>query len=196
MAEALSTRSAPVRGRSKAAIVRPTRFAVVFVSCFLLCVGIVLTPPVHAVDVRFSQILVQAAHFVIRAFGGQALVQGAILRDPASGFAVEMREGCNAVNVTFLLLSAMIAFPAPWKGKAVGLLAGGAIIQGLNIVRFISLYYIGQYSMTLFDFAHGYLWESLLVLDTLVVFWLWVNRVSNIGTAAGTAPGTAAHAGQ
>jgi hypothetical protein len=30
----------------------------------------------------------------------------------------------------------------------------------------------------LFEFAHAYLWESMLVLDTMVVFWLWVNRLS------------------
>ena len=188
MREPSSAAGSPPVGRAKRSSARPARFLIIFVSCFLLCVGIVLTPPVHAVDVQFSQILVKTAHALIGIFGGHALVQGAILRDPRSGFAVEMRDGCNAVNVTLLLLSAMIAFPAPWRWKAVGLLAGGAIIQALNIVRFVSLYYIGQYSMALFDFAHGYLWESLLVLDTLVVFWLWVNRVSNIRTAA--------HAGQ
>ena len=44
------------------------------------------------------------------------------------------------------------------------------------LARFISLFYLGQYSMTWFDFAHAYLWESLLVLDTMVVFWVWVKR--------------------
>jgi exosortase/archaeosortase family protein len=72
----------------------------------------------------------------------------------------------------------VLAFPAPWTLKALGLVAGSLIIQALNIVRFVSLFYIGQYSMMWFDFAHGYLWESLLVLDTLIVFWLWVQRVS------------------
>jgi hypothetical protein len=44
-------------------------------------------------------------------------------------------------------------------------------------VRFISLYYLGQYSRSWFDFAHLYLWESLIVLDTMVVFWLWTRLV-------------------
>lgn len=37
--------------------------------------------------------------------------------------------------------------------------------------------------MAWFDFAHAYLWESLLVLDTMVVFWLWVNRVAQYRAA-------------
>ena len=84
----------------------------------------------------------------------------------------------NAINVTILLWSAVLAFPAPWKMKAFGLAVGTVVVQALNIVRFISLFYLGQYSMAWFDFAHAYLWESLLVLDTMVVFWLWVNRVA------------------
>jgi exosortase/archaeosortase family protein len=68
--------------------------------------------------------------------------------------------------------------------KALGLAAGTAIIQAVNVVRFISLFYLGQYSMTWFDFAHVYLWESLLTLDTMVVFWLWVNRTARLGAAA------------
>jgi exosortase/archaeosortase family protein len=58
-----------------------------------------------------------------------------------------------------------------------GLLAGSIVIHAINIVRFISLFYIGQYSASWFDFAHSYLWESLLILDTMVVFWVWVNHV-------------------
>jgi exosortase H (IPTLxxWG-CTERM-specific) len=94
-----------------------------------------------------------------------------------------MKDGCNGVNVTILLWAAVLAFPAPWRMKAVGLAAGSLAIQVLNIVRFISLFYIGQYSASWFEFAHGYLWETLLMLDTMVVFWVWVRRASRPGTA-------------
>ena len=134
----------------------------------------------QAMDVQFSRALVNVSHRAIALFGGKARVEGAILREPASGFAVEMKDGCNAVNVTILLWSAMLAFPSPWRPKLLGLLAGSLIIQVLNIIRFISLFYIGQHSMSWFDFAHGYLWESLLVLDTMVVFWLWTSRVGRL----------------
>jgi exosortase/archaeosortase family protein len=68
--------------------------------------------------------------------------------------------------------------------KALGLMAGSVIVQVLNIIRFISLFYLGQYSMTWFDFAHSYLWESLLVFDTMIVFSFWVNRVVRLGAAS------------
>ena len=142
-----------------------------------------LTPPVQAWDLSFSRALVRIAHVIITTCGGKGLLQGAVLRDPSSGFAVEMRDGCNAINVTILLWSAVLAFPASWRMKLAGMAAGTLILQAINIVRFISLYYLGQYSMRWFDFAHGYLWESMLILDTMVVFWLWVEKASRARAA-------------
>jgi exosortase H (IPTLxxWG-CTERM-specific) len=162
---------------------RAMRFALVFGACFLFGICFLLTPPMQILDGQFSRSLVRISQEAIQVFGGHALVQGAILRAP-SGFAVEMRDGCNAINVTLLLWSAVLAFPASWKMKALGMGAGSIIIQVLNIIRFVSLFYIGQYSMRWFDFAHEYLWESLLVLDTMVVFWLWVVRVSRSTVAS------------
>jgi exosortase H (IPTLxxWG-CTERM-specific) len=160
---------------------RPARFAVLFGVLFLAGIGLVLLPPVQVLDGHFSRVLVKVSHGLIGICGGTAKVEGAILRAPG-GFAVEMKDGCNGVNVTILLWSAILAFPAAWRMKVLGLLAGSLAIQLMNVVRFISLFYIGQYSTNWFEFAHGYLWETLLMLDTMVVFWLWVSRVSRAGT--------------
>ncbi len=160
----------------------PLRFALAFTCWALLAFGILFTAPVQALDVRFSRVLVSVSHDLIAGCGGHATRDGAILRAPG-GFGVEMRDGCNAVNVLILLWSAVLAFPASRKMKALGLAVGSAIVQALNILRFISLFYLGQYSMAWFDFAHAYLWESLLVLDTMVIFWLWVRHAVRPGTA-------------
>jgi exosortase/archaeosortase family protein len=85
-----------------------------------------------------------------------------------------------------LLSSAVFAFPAAWQMKALGILGGAAIIQVVNLFRFITLFYLGQYSMPWFDFAHAYVWESLIVLDTMVVFWYWVIHVLRSATVSNT----------
>jgi len=162
----------PAAGRN----IRPVRFALIFFCCFVLGIAVLLTPPVQSVDLQFNQGLVALSHKIITICGGHATRQGAILRSPG-GFAVEMRDGCNAVNVTILLCSAVFAFPSAWKTKVLGILGGAAVIQAVNVFRFITLFYLGQYSMPWFDFAHAYLWESLIVLDTMVVFWYWAIHV-------------------
>jgi exosortase H (IPTLxxWG-CTERM-specific) len=165
------------------ATIRPKRFVLIFACCVLVGFGLLPTSPVQSAAVALSRALVWVSHGLVVACGGHATQEAAILRAPG-GFAIEMRDGCNAVNVSVLLWSAILAYPAPWRMKALGLAAGTAIIQAVNVVRFISLFYLGQYSMTWFDFAHVYLWESLLTLDTMVVFWLWVNRTARLGAAA------------
>ncbi|HLK49795.1 MAG TPA: exosortase H [Bryobacteraceae bacterium] len=167
---------------------RPTRFLLVFFLSLLIGFALLFTPWIQVVDAAFSRVLVRVSHAVIVGCGGHAVMQGAALRTPGGAFGVEMQDGCNGINVTILLFSAILAFPASWKVRMAGLLAGTLIIQGLNIVRFVSLFYIGQYSMSWFDFAHGYLWESLLILDTLVVFWVWVNWVFRSGAASNATP--------
>jgi exosortase H (IPTLxxWG-CTERM-specific) len=162
--------------------IRPLRFVLIFACSLLIGFGVLITPQVQSVDGKFSRALVSVSQGLIRMCGGHVARDGAILRAPG-GFAVEMRDGCNAVNVTILLCAAILAFPASWRMKAAGLLAGIAIIQVVNIIRFITLFYLGQYSTTWFDFAHAYLWESLIMLDTMVVFWYWVTRVLRAGAA-------------
>ena len=165
------------------AYIRRFRFVLIFAFCSMFTFAVLLTPPVQFLDVRFSRALVGVSQQLISICGGHATRDDAILRAPG-GFGVEMRDGCNAVNVTILLWSAILAFPASWKTKALGWLAGSVIIQVLNIVRFVSLFYLGQFSLPWFDFAHAYLWESLLMLDTMVLFWLWVNRALRTRSAS------------
>lgn len=167
--------------------IRPVKFALIFFSCFIFGSAVLRTVPVQRCDQWFTQGLVALSHKIITICGGHATRQGAILRSPG-GFAVEMLDGCNAVTVTILLCSAVFAFPAAWKMKALGILGGAAFIQVVNLFRFITLFYLGQYSIPWFEFAHAYLWESLIVLDTMVVFWYWAVYVLRSGTVV-NAPG-------
>ncbi len=111
-------------------------------------------------------------------------MRGPVLLSPSNGFAIEMMDGCNGLNVTLLLWSAIMAFPAKWRPKLAGIALGGIFVQSLNLVRFISLFYLGQYSRQWFEFAHGYLWEVLLVLDAIVFYWIWMSRAGRPGAAA------------
>lgn len=70
-------------------------------------------------------------------------------------------------------------------------------MQALNLVRIISLYYLGKWNipafgqMSLFEFAHLYLWQALIMLDVLVVWLLWVRYLAARGFAGSTTCGLA-----
>lgn len=158
-------------------LLRRERFIVLFALCLLASFALLLAPFMRPGVLAFSQGLVSASAALIRVCGGHVIVEGTVLRAPSSGFAIEMKDGCNGANVLILLWSAVIAFPATLLQKAKGLFWGALTIQSVNLLRFISLFYLGQYSLSLFDFAHEYLWESLIMLDGLLFFGLWVHFV-------------------
>ena len=156
---------------------RPGRFFALFAVWFLSGFSMLTTPTVRPLAIRFSGALVTASGALIHLCGGNAWVDGTVLRDPSTGMAIEMKDGCNGAYVTILLCSALLAFPASWLQRAKGLFIGCAAIQSINLARFISLFYLRQYNQAWFDFAHEYLWESLIMLDALAVFWMWVQTV-------------------
>ena len=121
------------------------------------------------------------AHFcaqLVALVDPSAIANGKILRSAANGFAVSIEAGCNGIEATMVLLAAILAFPSTWKQKAWGLGLGFIAVQGLNVVRIISLFYLGQWNMTAFEWAHLYIWQALIMLDVLIVWLIWVRRIN------------------
>src|SRR5262245_40852939 len=124
---------------------RSRTFVAVFALAALAQFAILLATPVHSIVDGFSGHLASISARLIKAFGGTCLQQAAILSNPARGFAMEVRDGCNGVNVVILLWAAMLAYPSNLRWKLIGLGGGLAAIQILNLLRLISLFYLGQY---------------------------------------------------
>ena len=84
-----------------------------------------------------------------------------------------------------ILAAAMLAYPAPWLKKLLGMVIGVLAIQILNVIRIISLYYLGAWSQKALDIAHLYVWPGLIILDALVIFLLWIHWLGRQRSSAG-----------
>jgi exosortase H (IPTLxxWG-CTERM-specific) len=100
-----------------------------------------------------------------------------VIRDKTTGFGVRIERGCNGVEALIILFAAIFAFPAPLKSKFIGFAIGFFAIQGLNLVRIISLFYLGQWNQVAFEWFHLYLWQALIILDALVVWLIWLRTL-------------------
>jgi exosortase H (IPTLxxWG-CTERM-specific) len=154
-------------------------FIAIFVLAALAQFAILLATPIRPLVDGFSTDLARVSAWFIRACGGTCLQHAAVLDNPVKGFAMEVRDGCNGINVVILLWAAIVAYPSNLKWKLIGLGGGLAAIQVLNLARLISLFYLGQHNTSLFEFAHLYLWETLILIDAMVVFSLWSRRATN-----------------
>lgn len=154
------------------------RFFVIFILVQLVLFGIELMQPVQDhVVLPITAALARVCAFVISLFDANAVSYGKVLMNPKNGFAVSVEPGCNGIEAFIVLTAAIVAFPAPWKHKVLGIVAGFFAVQILNVVRVISLFYLGQWNMDWFNFAHEYLWQAFIMFDVLVVFLIWAKRV-------------------
>lgn len=129
--------------------------------------------------------LARACVALVMLFDETAAAAGKVLWNTATGFGVSIEPGCNGIEACIVLFAAVMAFPSSWRHKLVGLLVGFLAVQGLNVVRVISLFYLGQWNTQVFNFAHEYLWQALIMLDVLVVWLLWVRAGSKSQEASG-----------
>jgi len=116
-------------------------------------------------------------------FDPDILSQGRVLMSQSTGIGVSIEAGCNGIEAVVILVAAVIAFPSSWKLKCIGITAGFVAIQAVNLLRIISLYYLGQWNFQVFEFAHLYLWQALIMLDVLIVWLLWVRAVARQSNA-------------
>jgi exosortase H (IPTLxxWG-CTERM-specific) len=154
------------------------RFFVLFVVILVALFAAELTPPAQsAVVIPWTEALVRISASLVTLFDSQVVAFGKILQSLTNGFSVSIEAGCNGIEAAIILIAAMLAFPAPWRHRAIGILAGLSAVQALNVVRVISLFYLGQWNTQAFEWAHLYLWQALIMLDVLVVWLFWIRTL-------------------
>lgn len=105
------------------------------------------------------------------------IAQGVVILNHETSFGIEVVAGCNGVEATIILLAAIIAFRAPFSYKLWGISLGILAIHLLNIIRIVSLFYIGQWNIHAYEWAHLYIWQALILLDALIVWLVWIRKL-------------------
>jgi exosortase H (IPTLxxWG-CTERM-specific) len=163
------------------------RFLLLFIGVLITLFSVEMLNPVqHAVIQPFTGLLASLSTALILPFDQDVIAQGRVLRDGTSGFAVSIESGCNGVEAAIVLVAGIAAFPAALIQKCVAIVAGFLFVQALNILRIISLFYLGQWNYTVFEWFHLYLWPVLIMLDVLVVFAIYLNWLGKNAPAAET----------
>ena len=155
------------------------RRSLLFLLRFVVLLGVfaflVAWKPVNdAVIVPFTAGVAHLSAAVLNAIGEKVTVAGTQLR--ATGFSVDIENGCNGVETALLFCSAVLAFPASRRARIAGLLLGFVAIELLNLVRVVTLFWIGHHRPALFSAAHTVLWQSAVVIAGVLLFLLWASR--------------------
>ena len=158
---------------------RRYRREIVFLALFLVLLGGSFTlisvnwVNDHVIE-PFTAGIAQVSGAVLDLIGQNVTMQGTVIRN--SRFAVNIRNGCNGVEAMLIFLAAVLAFPASWRSRLLGLGLGILAIQVVNLIRVVALFLTGIYFPKLFDASHTVIWQTLVILSGVLLWIFWANR--------------------
>lgn len=165
------------------------RFALIFTALLIGLFTLELLDPVQAAVIQpFTGWLADISAAIMMPLDEHVRASGRVIRHTETGFAVSIEAGCNGVEAAIVLIAGVLAFPAKPGRKLVAIALGFLAIQVMNILRIITLFYLGQWNLDLFTFTHLYLWPVLIMLDVLVVFILYLRYLTREERAAASPP--------
>lgn len=170
-------RDAASRGGRRGPLQPQVRFLVVFLVLIAIGFGVIALKPVNdAVVEPYTAFVARMAGAILRGMGENLTVRGCLLTSPR--FSVSIFNGCNGLITTMILVTAVLAFPAGWRAKLIGVAGGILGVQLVNMVRIVSLYYIGVFFPKYFNSAHVIVWQTIVVLSGIALWVAWANFVA------------------
>jgi len=137
-----------------------------------------VTTGLFAADAAFTA---RATGFFLNLLGGAVQVTGHTIS--SAGFSVDVGTGCTATIPIMLFICAVLAYPGRWKLKVLGIVIGGACLYALNLVRTVSLFFIGTHFHSFFETAHLLLWQPLIILAAVILWLFWVRRTARVAVS-------------
>ena len=128
----------------------------------------------------------QISASVLRVLGEDAAVSDSLISSPR--FSVSIKKGCDAVQPTVLFITAVLASPVAFRPKLPGLAIGILFLMAMNLVRVISLYYIGVYWPSAFEIMHHDVWQATFIIVSIVAWALWAVWAVRETTIAANVP--------
>jgi len=161
------------------------RFAVTYLilmGVFFLLIG--LKPVQDLIDLNglYTRGVVATTTKVLGILSIPCAYQGSIIQLPS--ISLDVKFGCNGLESVMIYSVAVISFPASWKKKLTGILAGFVIIQAINILRIAALAYSGIHFKGVFEYIHIYVAQGIMIAISLGVFFFYLNYAKSHKEAA------------
>ena len=115
---------------------------------------------------------------ILNWFGQNTIVAGTTIQ--SSVFGISVITACTGIFITGLFLIAVVALPTRWIAKLIGAGIGIGGIFLVNIIRLVSLYFIGVHWRSFLDQAHQLIWQSLLIVIAVALWLFWAGRWAHV----------------
>lgn len=145
-------------------------------------VALALVSRVPAVDAAGVSITVRTLQLVLGLFRMPVQRSGSALF--VANTSVQIVSDCSPHMPYLIYAAVVLAFPATWRQRLLGLVFGAVVIHAFNTIRILALIAILSLRREWFDFAHIYLWQTGTVLAVFGTFALWLRSTGSRAQAA------------
>jgi exosortase/archaeosortase family protein len=116
-----------------------------------------------------------AAVALMRLTGLQAAAAANIIHLSGAVWLVDVE--CTAIHLLVLFTAFILAYPAPRRAKAIGLLAGPILLMAANLGRLLAMAWVEEIWPHYAESFHDYVWQ-VLFLALVALLWLtWIEQV-------------------
>jgi exosortase H (IPTLxxWG-CTERM-specific) len=155
-----------------------------FVITYLVLMGIFflllwVRPIQNFIDVNgfYTRYVVLASTKILGIIGMPCTQQGSIIALPS--LALDVKFGCNGLEAVMIYSVAILAYPADWKKKLLGIAAGFVSLQIVNLLRIVFLAYAGLHFKSIFEYIHIYVAQGIMIVISLGIFFIYLNYAKN-----------------
>jgi len=118
------------------------------------------------------------------ALGVESTAYGTIVR--CGSQTLNILAGCNGAHALLILVASILAFPASWSRRWIGVALGIPLLLGFNLVRLVNLIVVATHWPERLELFHVYIWQTLIILIAFGLFVLWGNFLAQAPAGGGT----------
>jgi len=145
----------------------------VLMGIFFLLMGFAPLQKYFDINNLYSKSIVFITHVALSLMKTQSSYHGTIINLP--GISLDVMFGCNGLEAVMIYSIAVIAFPAKWKKRLIGIIGGFLVIQIINLIRIVFLAYSGVHFKALFKVLHIYVAQGIMIAVALGIFLIYLN---------------------
>ena len=93
------------------------------------------------------------------------------------GISLKVIDECTGIYELFVYAGCVMAYPTSSNKKLAGIAFGIPAMFGINMVRLVSLAFVGLWFPSVFGYVHYYLWQVTLILLVVFVMLVWIEKI-------------------
>ena len=121
----------------------------------------------------FLTLIARSTGGVLQVLGQEITVDGTSVSSPV--FSMEIVRGCDAIEPVAAFVAAVLASPVALWAKIPGILVGATAMLLINLIRIVSLYFVGVHFPKALDIMHLDVWQAAFVVLAICFWAIWVQ---------------------